>query len=222
LNQQCPVFFAEVQWQKDEKLYERLFGDSFLYFYRNRNYCSDWQAVVIYPSRSVEQSDVHPDRALLNSEQLHRVYLDELGDIAQLPLGVALMVLTTLSEALAPAAARLLLARVQGETASAAVKQGIMDMIGTIMVYRFTKLSRQEIDAMLGTNLEETRVYREARADDERSLVLAQLTDQVGALPATVKAQVDRLEAEQLTLLGHALLRFSKLEDLTDWLAIER
>ncbi|MGG6263791.1 DUF2887 domain-containing protein [Leptolyngbya sp. AN03gr2] len=41
------VFFAEVQMQKDDKLYERMFGESMLYFYRNRDYSSDWQAVVI-------------------------------------------------------------------------------------------------------------------------------------------------------------------------------
>jgi predicted transposase YdaD len=33
------------------------------------------------------------------------------------------------------------------------------------MVYKFTNLSRQEIDAMLGIKLEETRVYREARQE---------------------------------------------------------
>jgi predicted transposase/invertase (TIGR01784 family) len=30
------VYFCEVQFQKDEQLYERLFGELFLYFYRNR------------------------------------------------------------------------------------------------------------------------------------------------------------------------------------------
>jgi predicted transposase/invertase (TIGR01784 family) len=75
------VYFCEVQFQKDETLYERLFGESLLYFYRNRSRFSDWQAVSIYPSRSVEQSQVHPYRSLLNSEQVHRIYLDELGDV---------------------------------------------------------------------------------------------------------------------------------------------
>ncbi|MEG3881295.1 Rpn family recombination-promoting nuclease/putative transposase [Microcoleus sp. herbarium7] len=114
------VYFCEVQFQKDEQLYERLFGESFLYFYRNRSRYSDWQAVVIYPSRSVEQSDVYPYRALLNSNQVHRVCLDELGDIRTLPLGIALMVLTTVGETQAPAEARYLLGRVQQEVPPAA------------------------------------------------------------------------------------------------------
>ncbi|BAY73740.1 hypothetical protein NIES25_01480 [Nostoc linckia NIES-25] len=51
------VYFCEVQFQKDEQLYERVFAESSLYFYRNRNRFSDWEAVIIYPSRSVEQSE---------------------------------------------------------------------------------------------------------------------------------------------------------------------
>jgi predicted transposase/invertase (TIGR01784 family) len=74
------VFFAEVQMQKDERLYERMVGESMLYFYRNREYYSDWQAIVIYPSRSIEQTDSHPYRALLQSDQVHRIYLNDCID----------------------------------------------------------------------------------------------------------------------------------------------
>jgi predicted transposase/invertase (TIGR01784 family) len=83
------VYFCEVQFQRDELLYERLFGESYLYLYRNRMRFTDWQAVVIYPTRSTEQSETHLYRVLVNSTQVHRVYLDELGEIERLPLGVA-------------------------------------------------------------------------------------------------------------------------------------
>ncbi|WP_228059408.1 Rpn family recombination-promoting nuclease/putative transposase [Plectonema radiosum] len=36
------VYFCEVQFQKDEKLYERIFAESSLYFYRNSiRYCTN-------------------------------------------------------------------------------------------------------------------------------------------------------------------------------------
>jgi predicted transposase YdaD len=38
-------------------------------------------------------------------------------------------------------------------------------MICTIAVYKFSKLSREEVEAMLGLSLEETRVYQEASAE---------------------------------------------------------
>ena len=47
-----------------------------------------------------------------------------------------------------------------------------IEMISTIVVYKFTNLSRQEIDAMLGTKLEETRVYQEAREEERRSIAI--------------------------------------------------
>jgi predicted transposase/invertase (TIGR01784 family) len=143
-----------------------LFGESLLYFYRNRDYYSDWQAVVIYPSRSMEQTDAHPYRALLNSDQVHRVYLNELGKIEALPLGVAAMVLTIVGAAEAPQKARMLISRANQAVASLSARQGIIDMISTIVIYKFTNLSREEIDAMLGTKLKETRVYREAREEE--------------------------------------------------------
>jgi predicted transposase/invertase (TIGR01784 family) len=196
------VYFCEVQFQKDEKLYERLFGESFLYFYRNRTLFADWEAVVIYPSRSIEQTNGYPYRALLNSPQVHLVYLDELGEIAQLPLGVALMVLTTVDEDAAPAAARMLLSRTEQETSTPAIARGIIDLIGTIMVYKFTNLSRQEVDAMLGITIQETRVYREAREegkDEERDKIALNLLRE--NVPLEIVSRTTGLTIEQLQQL---------------------
>ena len=46
------VYFCEVQFQRDARLYERLFAESFLYFYRNREQFTNWAAVVIAASSS--------------------------------------------------------------------------------------------------------------------------------------------------------------------------
>ncbi|OBQ39306.1 MAG: hypothetical protein AN487_05085, partial [Anabaena sp. CRKS33] len=159
------VYFCEVQFQRDERLYERLFGELFLYFYRNRERFQDWQAVLIYPTRSTEQGDIHPYRALLSSEQVHRVYLNELGEFEQLPLDVSLLVLTTLNQKKAPAAARYLVNRCQQELQAPADSRAILEIITTIMSYRFTRLSRVEIEAMLGITFEQTRLYQELREE---------------------------------------------------------
>lgn len=145
-------------------LYERVFAETSLYFYRNRDRFSDWQAVIIYPSRSIEQSNLHPHRGWLNSNQVHRVYLDERGEIRSLPLWIALMVLTTVESAAAPQAAQDLLTRSRQEATSPSDRV-IMEMITTIMVYRFEQLSRREVEAMLDITLQETRVYREIKQE---------------------------------------------------------
>lgn len=216
------VVFCEVQFQRDEQLYERLFGEAFLYFYRNRQRFTDWQAVVIYPSRTVEQLNVRPYQVLLESPQVHRVYLDELGDIEQLPLELALMVLTTTPPEQAPAQARALLNRAK----HSAGNRAIIDMVTTIMVYKFTTLSQQEVEQMLGIRLEETRVYQEARAEGrqegrqegEQALLLLLLTQKLGTVSEHAAKQISTLSLEQLEALALALLNFSSLADLESWL----
>jgi predicted transposase/invertase (TIGR01784 family) len=232
------VYFCEVQFQKDEQLYERLFGESFLYFYRNRARYSDWQAVVIYPSRNIEQSDVYPYRALLNSNQVHRVCLDELGDIRALPLGIALMVLTTVEEAQAPDEARYLLSRMEQEVAPEASRD-IIELLTTIMAYKFTSLSRAEVESMLGITLQETRFYQEAKAEglqqglleglqqgrqqgrqaEARALIVRQLTRRLQQeVSEEMRQRLANLPLPVLEDLSEALLDFTTGEDLLAWL----
>jgi Domain of unknown function (DUF4351)/Putative transposase, YhgA-like len=53
----------------------------------------------------------------------------------------------------------------------------------------------------------------------ERSLVLRLLTRRVGEIPEFLRVQIEALPIEQLELLGEALLDFSSLTDLEQWLA---
>ena len=144
------VYFCEVQFQQDKLLYERMksrwgllsvrftkqrmVSEIDLYVYRNRERLFDWQAVVIYPTRSVEQSRRETVREILESGRITRVYLDELGKIEELPTGVGLMVLTTLEGDEATTEAKGLIER-------SPTNRAIIDLISTIMVYKFSNLS---------------------------------------------------------------------------------
>ncbi len=162
------VYFVEVQFQRDELLYERAFAESLLYFYQNREKFQDWQLVVIYPSRSIEQRDYYPYRGLLSLDQVHRVFLQELGEIRELPLWVAAMVLTTVKENQMVAEAQGLLSRIQAEVDPTPKADAIMEMVVTVVSYRFAQLNRQEIEAMLNITFEETRLYQDLREDATR------------------------------------------------------
>lgn len=213
------VYFCEVQFQRDERLYERLFAESFLYFYRNRDRYANWRAVIVYPDRRIEQREILPYQALLNSAQVQRVYLEELGELAELPLGVALMVLTTVDEVEAPEVARDLLARAGQAELAEVTRRAIMEMIMTIMVYKFTHLSRQEIERMLGITLQETRVYQEAQQEALVHVIVRQLTRRLQQeLPEAVRSRLTTLSVPVLEDLGEALLDFNNLADLLTWL----
>ena len=159
------IFFVEVQFQKDESLYHRFFTELFLYLYRSLGSYDDWGGVVLFPSRQLEPSETTLHRSLLNSHQVTRIYLDELGDPQQQPVGIHLMQLTIASDAEMATQAKQLLERIEQETLEPSERQTLIDLTTTIVVYKFSSLSRAEVEAMLGVSLEETRVYQEAKAE---------------------------------------------------------
>jgi predicted transposase/invertase (TIGR01784 family) len=159
------IFFAEVQFQKDNLLYHRFFTESLLYLYRNPSTYEDWAGVIIFASRNLEPTDQTTHRFLLNSPQIQRIYLDQLGSgNAESPLGIQLMQLTLAPEPEMVEQARRLIEQAETETSNLS-RQEIIEVITTIVVYKFSNLSRVEVEAMLGVNLKETRVYQEAKEE---------------------------------------------------------
>jgi predicted transposase YdaD len=132
------------------------------------------------------------------------------------------MVLTTLEEEQAPEEARALLVRAQQEIPEPEASRAIIEIIATIMVYMFTNLSRQEVDAMLGLQFSDTRVYREAkeegRQEEAASLVLRLLTRRFGEVPQNLAQQIRELPINEIETLGEAFLDFQSLSDVVNWL----
>jgi predicted transposase/invertase (TIGR01784 family) len=215
------ILFSEVQMQPDPLLYERLHSEISIYAYHHQSSFSDWQALVIYPSRAVEQTSTNVPSELFESGRIQAVYLDELGDIDQRPLELGLLVLTILEGDTAITKAKNLMTRARRIEAGNA----IMEMISTILIYKFTTLSRDEVNAMLGYTLDElkqTRVYQEAKAEGRQreavALILAQLTHKFGILSPAAATQIEQLRLEKLEILSVALMGFQRLEDLDRWL----
>jgi predicted transposase YdaD len=98
--------------------------------------------------------------------------------------------------------------------------------VATIMLYKLSTLSREEIEAMLGLDRLESRALREeaekgearGRQEGERSLVLRLLARSVGSIPDLFVTQIHILSLDQLESLGEALLDFTALADLETWL----
>ena len=220
------VYFVEVQFQKDPLLYHRLFAEVFLFLAQNPT-TVDWEAVVIYPNSSLEPEETHLYRTLLNSSQVRRLYLDQVSG-SSVELGLVELILEP-QETAVNKAKQLLSQAQQATQLPVAV---IMELIETTMVYKFPQLTRQEIIQMLelATDFKQTRVYQEAleegmrqgledgRQEGERSLVLRLLTRKFNQIDPQVRSQVELLSLEQLEGLAEALLDFSSLEDLTNWL----
>jgi predicted transposase/invertase (TIGR01784 family) len=155
------VFFCEVQQAKDNLLYERLLAEISIFVYRERDSFKDWRAVVIYPTRDIEQERLDVVQEFLDSGRITRIYLDELGEIENLPWGLGLMALTMLSSNEMVEKAREMLQ--QSETSNEG--SAILDLVITAIVYKFSELSRDEVLTMLGLELKEPKAFRESRAE---------------------------------------------------------
>jgi predicted transposase YdaD len=131
------------------------------------------------------------------------------------------MVLTTLEGDRAKAEAKRLIGQAQGNKA-------IIDLVSTIVLYKFTNLSRDEVNLMLGIELQQTRVYQEAKAegaiigrvDGERALVTKLLARKLGNINPEIQVQVNTLTLDRVEALGEDLLDFTQMSDLTNWLEI--
>jgi predicted transposase YdaD len=114
-----------------------------------------------------------------------------------------------------------LVQQLQGETDPP--NQAIIELISTVMVYKFPQLSREEIESMFTvSDLKQTKVYQEAhdegRSEEAQSLVIRQLNRRVGAIAIETSARIRALPLEQVEALGEALLDFSDRADLDQWL----
>lgn len=124
-----------------------------------------------------------------------------------------------------PSEARYLLSRTRDELSSPD-SHAIIDMVTTIMAYRFENLSRMKIESMLDITLKETRVYQEikqegreeGRKQEAVNFVTRQLTKRFGELPLEVRSLVSDLSVAILEELGEALLDFTSVVDLEAWL----
>ncbi|MEB3220262.1 MAG: Rpn family recombination-promoting nuclease/putative transposase [Nostocales cyanobacterium 94392] len=157
-----PIYFVEVQFQTDEEIYLRLFSEIFLYLRQNKSK-NPWQGIVIYPNRSVDTAEIFHYSEFFQSQRVRRIYLNELGDTASLPVGIATIKLIIEDENTAIVAARDLIARTQQEINIERQQKQLLELIETILVYKFPLMSRKEIEAMFGlSDLKQTKVYQEA------------------------------------------------------------
>ncbi len=182
-----PIYFVEVQFQKDETFYYRLFAEIFLYLYQYKT-INNWQAIVVYPKRSIESEPPLPYQFILGGDRVKRIYLDELRQNQSLGIGIIQLVVE--NEKIAATTAKSLIAKARQQLTDEQLQQQIIEFaktfgeasasqrvfkrIETIVIYKFPSLSRQEVEAMLGLDLiRNTRVYQEAFTEGEQQGRLA-------------------------------------------------
>jgi predicted transposase/invertase (TIGR01784 family) len=162
-----PIYFIEVQFQYKENFYWELLSEIFLYLNQYRP-SQDWQAVAIFAKRNCEPETSKHVQEMLDSHRIIRVYLEDFVKQDTNSLGIAIIRLILASAAKAPAIAKKLASQVDQEL-NPNVKELVVKFIETVLIYKFPKLSRQEIETMFTYNdLKQTRVYQQAMQEGKQ------------------------------------------------------
>ncbi|MBG1261501.1 Rpn family recombination-promoting nuclease/putative transposase [Nostoc commune] len=162
---ELPIYFAEVQFQPDKKLYSRLFTEIFNYLDKTE-LTNNWRGVVIYPNRSVDTGDTERYTELLNSQRVSRVYLDELSSIEASSIGIETVKLIIEPESTATIKAVEIVNIARQQIPDVATIREIIQLIETILIYKLPRLSQEEIGKMFGLNeLKQTRFYQDVFAE---------------------------------------------------------
>jgi predicted transposase/invertase (TIGR01784 family) len=212
-----PIYFIEVQFQPDANFYRAFLSEIFLYL-NQQQINLDWIAVAIFPNRKIDVSNLSAvQEEMISSGRIVRIYLDEINDRSVVEFGLLKLITCPQDKAV----------EVVNQIRSVAEREVILEFIETILVYKFPKLTRKEIEAMFALDdLRQTRVFQEirdeylqeGRQEGEVNLVIRQIKRKFGEIDRELTTTISNLSLEQLENLGEELLDFKTIDDLNNWL----
>ncbi len=160
-----PIYFIEVQSYNNPKIYANVWKKVGMYLEQN-DPIQDWCAVVVYERRSFAPKETTPYRGIINSGQLRRIYLDEMDPAAPQTKEIGIIKLIVEKAKNAPDRAKALIEQVRSESTDVEQIKKMVDLIVTIMSYKFADTSREELEAMLGLeDFKKTRLGQELLAE---------------------------------------------------------
>ncbi len=157
-----PAYLWEAQYYASDKVYANMMS-KIGRFLGHGDPKQDWVAVVIYPNRALEQKNLRPYRWLIQSDQLVRIFLDELPPAPpdKLEMGVLEVIAARPDVALEKAQA--IVPRLRASKRSHQFQRQVIQFIETVILYQFPHWSREEMKKMLTvSDFRQTRVFQEA------------------------------------------------------------
>jgi len=166
------IYFVEVQFQKTDDFYWDLFGEIYLCLkqYKPKQ---NWLAVAVFSKRSLDPGELVQFEELFASRRVRRVYLDELELTSSQSIGIGMVKLVVEAEETAGEQASLLISQAKQEIADEAIQEKVIELVEKVLVYKFPRLTRQELEAMFGLDeLKQTQYFQdvaeEARQQGEQ------------------------------------------------------
>ncbi|MDJ0556758.1 MAG: Rpn family recombination-promoting nuclease/putative transposase [Microcoleaceae cyanobacterium MO_207.B10] len=200
-----PIYFTEVQFQKDEKIYLRLFSEIFTYL-RDNDPELHWCAMIIFKSRSFEPTEEQRKsvQPLLDSPLVKRIYLNELEVSETTPLGVQIIQLVVAKKKQVLERVTVLVNQVRQQFTDENYRLQLLNLLSVIVLEKLPQISRQELEAMFSIDdLKKTRFAQELMAESKAE---GEIEGKLKVIPGLLKegfsvekiAEILELEVEQV------------------------
>lgn len=195
----------EVQFQAKPNFYRRLFAGIFVYLEQYEP-ANDWAAVALFASRNLEP-ELSPQYRDLRG-RLRVIYLDEIESGDDLPISLGIVKLVVMPPDTEQIQGELpgLFAKLPQQITDLVQEREIFDFIETILLYKFPRFSRKEIEAVFKlSDLKKTMVYREAKVEGKLEavpgfLALGLSVEQIALALGLEVSVVERVAAGEVVL----------------------
>lgn len=218
-NSKNSIYFVEVQFRKKYAFYWDLFGEISLYLkqYRPKQ---NWRAVAIFARKSLDTGELPQYQEYFDSGRLTRIYLDELPKTASSSLGLGMINLVVEPKAKAGKKAKELAEQAKTQIAKVEEQEKILELIDKILVYKFPKLSRQELEAMFGLDdLKQTRYFQDVMLEgslkNARENILSILKARFGKVPSSFTQKLNKIE--DLTVLTELVTCSATVQNISEF-----
>lgn len=195
-----PIYFVEVQFQKDDNFYWRLMQEVFVYLGQN-HWRGDWQAIVFWARKSLDPGVPLPYRDLLEAGKLRSLYLDTIENTSN-SIGLGMVCLAVEPED--NAKARVLSLERQIRQLPLPKRRDMLELLEQALAYKFPNLSPDEVKAMFTeTELKKTRFYQDVYAegrDDLAAKAIPRLLD----MGLTIGQVAEILDLDEATVTKFA------------------
>jgi predicted transposase YdaD len=210
------IYFTEVQFQHNPDFYWEFITEINIYLNQYKP-SQDWKGVAIFPNRSFDVETLTKyQQEFISSGRIIQIYLNEISTES---IGMGLIRLIISQDDRAPELAEQIKQRTRAEIADPTVRQKVIELLETVLISKFSNLTREEIQTMfLLDDIKQSRFYQELREEAQQDLLMRQLSKRFGKLSDTYTQHINSLTPAQLEELAEALLDFENISDLDRWL----
>ena len=184
-----PIYFVEVQFQKDDDFYWRFITEIFTYLkqYKPERLC---YPVILWAKQSLDPGFPLSHQNLLNLENIQRIYLDQIPRSTTPSLGISILEFILVNPKIATEQAQSLIKQTRQQIPDAIAQKNVIELIEKIIIYKFPHKSRQELEAMFNlTDWKQTKFYQEA--EQEGKLKTVTLLLRLGLKPEQIAQELE-------------------------------